>query len=194
MPSVETKSFGGIWSSGEDSMTLYMGGRQIFETSHEVHIREDNNKLNKQVTDKLLVAGSRWIPARYPKYMTGTDIRSVRAQTLLSLTQAYNTGDRAKYPVFAIILALCRSIQSTNKIRQLYTLGYSAYSCLIGLVDLIGGHSAMNLAKSLIVSNKTISVTAHLCSETEVFETEIPTNPSRDRFDTQEESMLLTPT
>jgi hypothetical protein len=32
-------SFGGIWSSGEDYMTLYMGGRQIFETSHEVHKR-----------------------------------------------------------------------------------------------------------------------------------------------------------
>jgi hypothetical protein len=36
---IETKSFGGIWSSGEDSMTLYMGGRQIFETSQEVHKR-----------------------------------------------------------------------------------------------------------------------------------------------------------
>jgi hypothetical protein len=59
-----------------------------------------------------------------------------------------------EYHVFAIILALCRSIQSTNPIRQLYTSGYSAYSCLIGLVDLIGGHSAMNLAKSLIISEK----------------------------------------
>jgi hypothetical protein len=57
-----------------------------------------------------------------------------------------------EYHVFAIILALCRSVQSTNPIRQLYTSGYSAYSCLIGLVDLIGGHSAMNLAKSLILS------------------------------------------
>jgi hypothetical protein len=36
---IETKSFGGIWSFGEDSMTLYMGGRQIFETSQEVHRR-----------------------------------------------------------------------------------------------------------------------------------------------------------
>jgi hypothetical protein len=36
---IETKSFGGIWSSGEDSMTLYMGGRQIFEMSQEVHKR-----------------------------------------------------------------------------------------------------------------------------------------------------------
>jgi hypothetical protein len=35
----ETKSFGGIWSFGKDSMTLYMGGRQIFETSQEVHNR-----------------------------------------------------------------------------------------------------------------------------------------------------------
>jgi hypothetical protein len=50
---IETKSFGGIWSFGEDSMGLYggiwsfgehsmrkyMGGRQIFETSQEVHKR-----------------------------------------------------------------------------------------------------------------------------------------------------------
>jgi hypothetical protein len=35
----EKKSFGGIWSSGEDSMMLYMGDRQIFETSQEVHKR-----------------------------------------------------------------------------------------------------------------------------------------------------------
>jgi hypothetical protein len=59
-----------------------------------------------------------------------------------------------KYHVFAIILALCQSIQSTNPIRQLYTSVYSAYSCLIGSVGLIGGHSAMNLAKSLNVSEK----------------------------------------
>jgi hypothetical protein len=36
---IETKSFGGIWSYGEDYMTLYIGGRQIFETSQEVHKR-----------------------------------------------------------------------------------------------------------------------------------------------------------
>jgi hypothetical protein len=30
---IETKKIGGIWSFGEDSMTLYMGGRKIFETS-----------------------------------------------------------------------------------------------------------------------------------------------------------------
>jgi hypothetical protein len=36
---IETKSFGGIWSSGDNSMTLYMGGRQIFEMSQEVHKR-----------------------------------------------------------------------------------------------------------------------------------------------------------
>jgi hypothetical protein len=59
-----------------------------------------------------------------------------------------------EYHVFAIILALCRSIQSTNPIRQLYSLVNFAYSCLIGLVDLIDGHSAMNLAKSLIGSKK----------------------------------------
>jgi hypothetical protein len=62
-----------------------------------------------------------------------------------------------KYLVFAIILVLCRSIQSTNPVRHFYTPVNSAYSCLIGLVDLIGGHSAMNLAKSLIVSEKKYS-------------------------------------
>jgi hypothetical protein len=38
---IETKSFGGIWSFGEHSMGIYthMGGRQIFETSQEVHKR-----------------------------------------------------------------------------------------------------------------------------------------------------------
>jgi hypothetical protein len=36
---IRTKSFGEIWSFGEHSMTLYMGGRQIFETSQEVHKR-----------------------------------------------------------------------------------------------------------------------------------------------------------
>jgi hypothetical protein len=36
-------------------MTLYMGGRQIFETSQEVHKREEDNKSNKQVIAKLLI-------------------------------------------------------------------------------------------------------------------------------------------
>jgi hypothetical protein len=36
---IETKRFGGISSFGKHSMTLYMGDRQIFETSQEVHKR-----------------------------------------------------------------------------------------------------------------------------------------------------------
>jgi hypothetical protein len=36
-------------------MGLYMGGRQIFETSHEVHKREEDNKSNKQIMAKLLI-------------------------------------------------------------------------------------------------------------------------------------------
>jgi hypothetical protein len=59
-----------------------------------------------------------------------------------------------KYYVFAQILALCRPINLPNPIRQLYSSGYYAYSCLIGLVVLTGRLSAMNLAKSLIVSEK----------------------------------------
>jgi hypothetical protein len=87
-------------------------------------------------------------------YITGTDRRTVRAQTVLDCFKAYNTRYAVKYTVFAQILALCRPINLTNPIRQLSSLGYSAYSCLIGLVVLIGRQSAMNLAKSLIISNK----------------------------------------
>jgi hypothetical protein len=36
-------------------MTLYMDDRQIFETSQEVHIREEDNKSNKQVMAKVLI-------------------------------------------------------------------------------------------------------------------------------------------
>jgi hypothetical protein len=74
-----------------------------------------------------------------------------------------------KYYVFAQILALCRPSNLPNPIRQLFTSGYSAYSCLIGLVVLIGRLSAMNLAKSPIGQQKTIVIIAHPCSETEFF-------------------------
>jgi hypothetical protein len=43
---------------GENAMGLYMGGRQIFESPQDVHflIREaEENKLNKQIMDKLLI-------------------------------------------------------------------------------------------------------------------------------------------
>jgi hypothetical protein len=61
-----------------------------------------------------------------------------------------------KYYVFAKILALCRArIITNNPIRQLYSLSYCACSCLIGLADLTARLSAMNLAKALIVSEKT---------------------------------------
>jgi hypothetical protein len=36
-------------------MTLYMGGKQIFETSQEVHKRGEDNKSNKQFIAKLLI-------------------------------------------------------------------------------------------------------------------------------------------
>jgi hypothetical protein len=102
----------------------------------------------------LLKARSEWNHAQYPKYITGTDRRTVRAQTVLSLTQPFNARYAVEYLFFARILALCQPINLTNPIRQLYTSVYSAYSCLIGLVVLIGRLSAMNLAKSLIVSEK----------------------------------------
>jgi hypothetical protein len=99
-------------------------------------------------------ARSEWNHAQYPKYITGTDRRTVRAQTVSDCFKAYNTVYAVKYLFFAQNLALCRPINLTNPIRQFYTSVYSAYSCLIGLVDLIGGHSAMNLAKSIIVSEE----------------------------------------
>jgi hypothetical protein len=92
-----------------------------------------------------------------------------------------------EYLFYARIIALCRPINLTNPIRQLYTSVYSAYSYLIGLVDLIGRHSAMNLAKSLIVLEKTIPIIAHLCSEMAIFgQKSVPFLPSgfRDRSDT----------
>jgi hypothetical protein len=52
---IETKGFGGIWSSGEHSMGIYMGGRQIFLFCHKRYIREENNKLNNRLIDKLLI-------------------------------------------------------------------------------------------------------------------------------------------
>jgi hypothetical protein len=99
-------------------------------------------------------ARSEWNHAQYPKYITGTDRRTVRAHTVLRLDTSFNTRYAVKYLFFARILALCRPVNLTNPIRQLYTSVYSAYSCLIGLVVLIGRLSAMNLAKSLIVLEK----------------------------------------
>jgi hypothetical protein len=117
----------------------------------------------------LFWARSRWNHAQYPKYITGTDRHTIRAQTVSDWFKAFNARYAVEYLFFARILALCRPINVTNPIRQLYTSLYSAYSCLIGLVKLIGGHSAMNLAKSLIGSKKTIVFIAHLCSEMAVF-------------------------
>jgi hypothetical protein len=54
----------------------------------------------------------------------------------------------------------------------------------------------MNLAKSVIVSEKTILIIAHLCSEMAVFGQKsalfLPTGLI-DRFDTQDQSMLFNP-
>jgi hypothetical protein len=50
-------------------------------------------------------------------YITGTDRRTVRAPTVLSLTQPFNTGYRVKYPVFARILAQSQDQIITNPNR-----------------------------------------------------------------------------
>jgi hypothetical protein len=109
----------------------------------------------------------------------------------MKAVKAYNTRYEVKYHVFAIILALCRPIQSTNPIRQLYSSGYSAYSCLIGLVDLIGRISAMNLAKALIVLKKKLIESSRTYAVKWQFLAEIPSDLFKDQFDTQEQSMLF---
>jgi hypothetical protein len=96
-----------------------------------------------------------------------------------------------KYYVFALILALCRPIQFTNPIRQLYSSGDSAYSCLIGLVDLTGRLSAMNLAKSLNVSNKnSYNHRAPMLQNSSFLPKFLPSG-KLDRSYTQEQSMLF---
>jgi hypothetical protein len=50
---------------------------------------------------KLYLASSEWIPARYPKYITGTYRRSIHAQTVSDCFKAYNTVYAVKYPFFA---------------------------------------------------------------------------------------------
>jgi hypothetical protein len=54
-------------------------------------------------------AGSRWIHVLILKYITGTERRSVRGQTVFALTHPFNTGYRVEYHFFALILALCRA-------------------------------------------------------------------------------------
>jgi hypothetical protein len=61
--------------------------------------------------------GKVWVDAvGYRKYITGTDRRTVRAQTVLRLDASFNTRYAVKYYVFAPILALCRPIKFTNPI------------------------------------------------------------------------------
>jgi hypothetical protein len=60
-----------------------------------------------------------------------------------------------------------------------------------------GGNGERNLAKSLIVSEKTVLIIAHLWSKTVMFDqNSVLFRPSgfKYRFDTQEQSMLFTPT
>jgi hypothetical protein len=60
------------------------------------------------------LAGSEWIRARYSPNITGMDRSTVRAQTVLSLTQPYNARCAVKYQFFARILALRRALKSTS--------------------------------------------------------------------------------
>jgi hypothetical protein len=75
------------------------------------------------------LTGSHSFHTLISNFITGTDRPYCSRKVCLS--RPYNTGYRVKYPVFARILALCRPINLTYPIRQLYISGYSAYSCLI---------------------------------------------------------------
>jgi hypothetical protein len=50
------------------------------------------------------MARSRWFHAQISKYITGTDRRTVLAQTVLSLTQPFNARYALEYPFSAQFL------------------------------------------------------------------------------------------
>jgi hypothetical protein len=74
-----------------------------------------------------------------------------------------------KYPIFARFLALCRVRSITIPTIGLGSLHSIAPKPIVGIVFPRARRSAKIRAKSLIVSNKTNVITAHLCSETAVF-------------------------
>jgi hypothetical protein len=100
-------------------------------------------------------ASSEWNPVPFGKYITGTDRRSVRAQTVLSLLRPFNTGYRVKYPFFARFLALCwaRGVTIIPTICM-GSLQTKLPKCIVGIVITRARHSAKIRAKSLIVSEK----------------------------------------
>jgi hypothetical protein len=129
---------------------------------------------------------SKWFHAHLKSCVT-------RQTDSVLMMHPYNRRDIVECHLFAQILAICRAINSTNPIRQVYTTTFIRITrveghCLIGLVDLIAQLSAMILAKSLIVSKKkkTNLIIAHLCSETEFLVCCIPSN-FIDRSDTQDQ-------
>jgi hypothetical protein len=137
-------------------------------------------------------ASSEWNPVPFGKYITGTDRPYCSRKDSFKLDAAFNARYAVEYHVFAIILALCRARIINNPIRQLYSLSYCAYSCLIGLIINWSRLRAMNLAKSLIILEKTFSIIAHLCSEMAVFGrrwAQIFSSGKPDWSDTQEQSM-----
>jgi hypothetical protein len=123
----------------------------------------------------------------FGKYITGTDRRSFRAQTVLDcfkLVAAFNTGYRVEYPFFARFLALCRARGITVPTIGLGSLHSIAPKPIVGIVIIWARHNAKIRAKSLIVSEKNycnhrarlvpahsdISITrgSHFCCVTEV--------------------------
>jgi hypothetical protein len=104
------------------------------------------------------------------KYITGTDRRSVRGQTVLSLPRPFNTGYRVKYHIFARILAVCRARAITNPTMHSASFYCNEAEWIVGIVIARAQHTARIRAKSLNVSEKTIIITAHICSETTVFD------------------------
>jgi hypothetical protein len=74
-----------------------------------------------------------------------------------------------KYPFFAQFLALCRARGITIPTIGLGSLHYIAPKPIVQIVIIRARHSAKIREKSQIVSEKTIPIIAHLCSEIAVF-------------------------
>jgi hypothetical protein len=58
------------------------------------------------------------VPVLIWKYITGTDRRSVRGQTVFALTHPFNARYAVEHPFFAPILAVCQARAITYPIRQ----------------------------------------------------------------------------
>jgi hypothetical protein len=120
------------------------------------------------------------------KDITGTDRRTVRAQTVLRLDASFNTRYPVTYYVFALILALWQARIITNPTIQSSSFKHAEDDCMVGLVIIRARHSAKIRAKSLIRSEKSYFNHCTPMQWNGRFWTEISPSGFIDRFDTQQ--------